>query len=124
MRRFIAKVILGSAVFAGGAAAVSPRAFADDLWDKGGRGVADIVTSPYEVVRQGKIDYDEKGGIGIFTGGFRGIGSMVGRLGVGVYELVTFPLPGYDPILDPEFTIPPAPRGHADWGENEISRVY
>lgn len=105
--------------------ATMPRdAFADNLWDKGGRGFADIVSSPYEVIRQGKLDYAKKGGVGIFTGGFRGIGSMVGRLSVGAYELVTFPLPGYDAILEPEFIIPPTPRAHADWGEDQISHVY
>lgn len=85
------------------------------------------MTSPYEVVRNGRIDYDEKGGLGIFTGGFRGVGAMVGRLGVGVYELVTFPLPlpsGYDALIQPEFIIPPKERAHADWGEDQVTHVY
>lgn len=122
MHRSAAKVILGSVLFM--SMVVTRQAFADDLWDKGGRGLADIVTSPYEVVRQGKIDYAADGGIGIFTGGFRGLGYMAGRLCVGIYELGTFPLPGYKAILDPEFIIPPTPRTHADWGEDQITRVY
>jgi len=122
MRRLTAILFFVSAVLLGGA--LTRDGFADDLWDKGGRGVADIVSSPFEVVRQGKIDFQKDGGIGIFTGGFRGIAYMAGRLVVGAYELVTFPLPSYEPILDPEFIIPPTPRASADWGENQVSRVY
>jgi len=117
-----ARVILVCVVLMG--TVMSREAFADDMWDKGGRGIADLVTSPYEIIRQGKLDFDKKGGVGIFTGGFRGIGAMVGRMGVGAYELVTFPVPGYEPILDPEFIIPPASRTRADWGEDEIKHVY
>ncbi|MBP9865943.1 MAG: exosortase system-associated protein, TIGR04073 family [Candidatus Omnitrophica bacterium] len=117
-----ARVILVCVVLMG--TVMSREAFADDMWDKGGRGIADLITSPYEIIRQGQLDFDKKGGVGIFTGGFRGIGTMVGRMGVGAYELVTFPVPGYEPILDPEFIIPPASRTHADWGEDEIKHVY
>jgi len=122
MVRFKFMLIFVSVALANGT--MMHDAFADDMWDKGGRGIADIVTSPCEIVRQGNIDFDKKGGIGIFTGGFRGIGYMVGRLGVGAYELVTFPIPSYEAILEPEFIIPPTPRTHAEWGEDQIIRVY
>ena len=122
MRRFLFTLIFMGTVW------LSPyglhNAQADDMWDKGGRGLVDVVTSPYEIIRQGQMAFDKKGGLGIFTGSLRGVSSMVGRMGVGAYELVTFPLPGYDAILDPKYIIPSAHRAHADWGEDQISHVY
>ncbi len=107
---------------------LQPCAQAYTAWDKGGRGVANLVTFPYEIVRQGAIDFNSpRGGIGIFTGGFRGVFYGVVRALAGAYDLVTFPIPlpaGYRPLMQPEFIVPPADRGNPDWGENRIERVY
>ncbi len=103
------------------------HAQAYDMWDKGGRGLANILTSPYEIVRQGKIDYEAKGGVGIFSGGFRGLFYVVGRIVVGAYELITFPIPlpaGYEPIFRPEYVIPATPRAKTTWGEGDTKHVY
>ena len=115
MRRFLfTLIVMGMALF-------NPwrlqNAQADDMWDKGGRGFANVITSPEEILRQGMIDFGKKGGLGIFTGGFRGFGTMFQRLGVGVYEMVTFPFPGsteYKAILEPEYIIPSTNRTHAN----------
>ena len=82
----------------------------DDAWNKLGRGFCNIVTSPLEILNQPvQMAKTERWPIAMAGGFFKGIGMMLVRLGTGVYEIVTFPLPcpnGYEPILKPEFIIP------------------
>ena len=69
--------------------------------EKLGRGV----TNTYEVVRMGEFrrtyeqsvvfDYD---GTGYATGFIRGFDRSMARTGLGLYEVVTFPIPPYHPI--------------------------
>ena len=81
-----------------------------DISDKFMRGIADIVTSPVEIIHG--IDQARKqgaetssvlpsGGIdsAILWGPLNGILRMLTRAAVGVYEVVTFPIPSYKPIL-------------------------
>lgn len=74
--------------------------------DKLGRGVANTLT--------GWLEWPKHVAIGIFNanvnpiegiavGFVRGFGRAVERTGIGLYETFTFPLPGYDPLLCPEF---------------------
>ena len=88
------------------ATAVSVQA--DNALDKLGRGAANVVTSPFEI---SKNMGDAKTEDGIFAsltvGLFKGIFDFGKRAVVGVYEIVTFPIPipaDYKPILtDPEY---------------------
>lgn len=41
------------------------------------------------------------------TGFFRGLNRSVIRTGVGLYEIVTFPIPSYDPVFLPENPVYP-----------------
>lgn len=45
---------------------------------------------------------------GTLTGVVKGTGRTIARMGVGVYEVVTFPVPvpkRYEPIIEPEFVL-------------------
>ena len=80
---------------------------ADDGIDKLGRGFTNLLTFWGEIPRGMEIAAHEKGIIeGSVTGFIRGGGKALGRLAVGLYEIVTFPLPlpkNYEPVLQPEF---------------------
>lgn len=41
------------------------------------------------------------------TGFLRGFNRSLARTGVGVYEIVTFPFPSYDPVFLPEYPVYP-----------------
>lgn len=126
MVRF-ARLWLLSTFFFLTASFLTPSAWAYTAWDKVGRGIANIVTSPYEIIRQGMIDFEDHGGIGVFSGSIRGVFCMVGRIVVGAYEVVTFPIPvpsNFRPILYPEYVLSSAGYKEAHWGEDNVQRVY
>ena len=73
-----------------------------------GRGVANIITGPFEVPKNMIESYcKEKSLIDSFGYGvFKGLGMSLARIAVGVYETVTFPIPvpeGYMPTMEPEY---------------------
>ena len=73
-----------------------------------GRGVANVVTCPIEIFYRMNQIAKQKGPIaGVSWGLFLGVTRMVVRGSVGVYEILTFPIPypkGYRPLMsDPEF---------------------
>jgi len=82
--------------------------YADGPVDKLGRGLANIVTSPFELAKGMADEGDENGMFAGWTVGIlKGLIGVVKRAGVGAFETVTFPVPvpaGYKPILtDPTF---------------------
>jgi putative exosortase-associated protein (TIGR04073 family) len=73
-----------------------------------GRGLSNCLTFPIEIPNQISKTNDSDGPMAALTyGAVKGIVMGIFRLGVGAYEVVTFPLPfpeWYKPILtDPEF---------------------
>jgi putative exosortase-associated protein (TIGR04073 family) len=46
---------------------------------------------------------------GYTTGFIRGFNRSVARTAIGVYEIVTFPIPTYDPLLEPKARLYPDP---------------
>jgi len=90
------------------ALSVAMPAHADNAVDKLGRGLANVLTSPIEVV-QGMSDVNAENGMvaGATIGTLQGTVNLVKRACVGVFEIVTFPIPipeNYGPILtEPEF---------------------
>jgi putative exosortase-associated protein (TIGR04073 family) len=72
-----------------------------------GRGCANVLFGITEVPNQyTKAVSENGGGAGLTYGLPRGILCWLGRELVGVYEIVTFPLPlpsGYKPVIKPEF---------------------
>lgn len=84
------------------------NAYCDDALKKLGRGFCNCITFPLEIFEQVKRTNLSEGPMAALTYGLlKGIGMTVARAGVGVYEVVTFPIPlpkEYKPILtEPEF---------------------
>lgn len=54
------------------------------------------------------------------TGFLRGLNRSFARTGIGIYEVVTFPIPPYEPKLVPKHRLYPDPSittvGHKSWG--------
>ena len=83
-------------------------AYCDDALKKLGRGICNVITSPFELFLQPSRVNNSDGPMAGFTYGvLKGIGMTGLRAIVGVYEVVTFPIPvpkNYEPLLkDPEF---------------------
>jgi len=82
--------------------------YCDDQMKKLGRGLCNMITFPFEFFLQISRVNNTDGPMAAGTWGvLKGIGMSGVRLGVGVYEVVTFPIAApkdYAPILtDPEF---------------------
>lgn len=85
-----------------------------EVISKLGRGISNVVSSPTEIsvnmykqARQAEEGDGNGSGIGVayFTGLFVGIGFMVARIGVGVADILSFPVPTR-PMMNP-----PTPDG-------------
>ena len=91
-----------------------PRSYADGSARKLGRGLANVLTAPLELVRVPTLLGENEGGIAALTVGIiQGFKASVIRAAVGVFEAATFftPFPhGFLPILKPEFVYM-----HGDW---------
>ena len=70
----------------------------DSFYDKLGRGIADIVTSPSELLDSQYGMIDTEGTTVAFCKGFlvQGISRMVMDIGQGIFEVVTSPFPTQD----------------------------
>lgn len=118
--KFSRKMLLS--VLAGFMIIMATDAFAGNPIKKLGRGIANIGFSLLEVPLQVYDVTQEEGGIaGITYGPLKGVAYCVARIGVGVVEVITFPIPlpgcpddprdegwGYGPIMRPEWVIDPA----------------
>ena len=103
-RKAIAIVLVSLFVFS----FVTPAYCGDTTVKKLGRGVCNVLTSPFEISNQmSKVNQKDGPMAGITYGVLKGIMMIGVRAVVGVYEIATFPIPfpkGYQPILtDPEF---------------------
>ena len=86
--------------------AVAPEAHAQTAARKFGRGLAGMTCGFLEVPGNVVKETKEQGAIGVPIGLALGVGMLVARELVGVYEFVTAPFPvpaGYKPILHPEY---------------------
>ncbi len=87
---------------------LSGTAYADNALKKLGRGIANVLTCPFEIIHRIGEANEESGPLAAFTWGvLDGLWRTGVRGVVGVYEVATFPLPwpgAYGPIVDdPEF---------------------
>lgn len=114
---------LGWLVAVGLGLALSPRVTAEETqpsgyWDgvgrKLGRGAANVVTAPLELIRNPYLVSEQDGALaGITVGLVHGVTDLVVRAVAGVYEVATFLLPvpkGFRPLVSPEFVY-----AHGDW---------
>ena len=102
MKKYL--LVFGMAAFV--FASLLPRSIADDnAFTKFGRGMANIVISPAELYTEPiLLSKDHDTTTAFFGGLFKGVVMIVAREIVGIYEVVTFPLPipkGYQPIIKP-----------------------
>ncbi len=90
---------------------VQSPCFAQDMLRKLGRGVANIATGVIEIPKSIQESFYDNGPIAAGTYGvLDGVYKFLLRTGVGVYEVITFPLPfpaDYEPIIEPEFLFSP-----------------
>jgi len=111
-RGFAMLTILGLALSAAGTASAYTAA------DKFGRGLAAMTTGFLELPGNIVAETNKSGAaVGMTYGFAKGLGGIVVRELVGVYEFVTAPFPapaGYRPILTPEYP----------WGYFDESREY
>lgn len=87
---------------------LTSSAYCDTAFKKLGRGICNVVTCPFELFEQsGRVNQVDGPMAGITYGLLKGVVMIGVRAVVGVYEIVTFPIPlprHYGPILkDPEF---------------------
>jgi putative exosortase-associated protein (TIGR04073 family) len=83
--------------------------------DKLTRGAANIVLSGAEIPRQmirTKEKHTQVAGdvAGFFLGFPKGLCCMAGRIVLGVYEVVTFAVPTYKPLVEPEYVFSDDPE--------------
>jgi putative exosortase-associated protein (TIGR04073 family) len=94
---------------------------ADTAADKAGRGLAAMTTGFLELPGNVVVETRERGPAwGMTVGVAKGLGGIVVRELVGVYEFVTSPFAvpeGYRPILSPEY-----PWGYFDDGQHVATR--
>jgi putative exosortase-associated protein (TIGR04073 family) len=107
-----------AAICAVGAPAIS---HADTAMHKAGRGLAAIFTPFLEIPGNIITTTDREGAVAGWTEGFaKGLGMFIIRPPVGVYELVTAPIPApanYEPILKPEY-----PWSYFGTGDRGVAR--
>ena len=81
--------------------------YAQNPGTKLGRGIMNILTGWIELPKNVyETSVEENVIAGLTMGLAKGVGMTVVRIGAGVFEAVTFPLPipeDYEPVLEPEF---------------------
>jgi len=107
--------LIGVLPIAAEAAMPGSHYYLDDSTRKLGRGVANILTSPLELIREPYLVGQRDGGFASVTVGVvRGVVSGVIRAGAGVIEVLTFymsyPNHDYKPLVEPEFVFQ-----HSEW---------
>lgn len=106
MKRWLALVLVGMIMAATAWAEEDPPRHHHAL-RKLGRGTANVLFGIVEVPNQYTKAVAKHGGAAGFTYGLpKGIVRWIGRELVGVYEIITFPLPlprGYRPLMQPEW---------------------
>ena len=109
---FLTVVAVHAAAASDGAA--TPTTRSQLITRKLGRGLANVVTAPLELIRKPFLVGQDDGGLaGMTVGVVQGIGAAVIREGAGLIEVVTFPLPFpnyFQPLVMPEFVY-----ANGDW---------
>ena len=98
------------------AAQEAPPSYADGMWRKLGRGAANLLTCPAELLRTSERVGRRDGAIsGVTVGVVQGLWRGLLRGGAGAIEVATFFLEvpkGFRPIIQPEFV-----WAHGNWAE-------
>jgi putative exosortase-associated protein (TIGR04073 family) len=107
MKRLLCAAVI--AVFAAGSAfagAFDKEPEHHHAGRKLGRGFANVLFGVVEVPNQITRERSEHGGAAAVTYGLgKGVAFWFGRTLLGAYEIATFPIPPYRPLVKPEFPI-------------------
>ncbi len=98
MKKLITLLALSLSLVVAHADLSMPRG--DNFYDKLGRGLANVVMAPTEILdSQFNVAQDEGGTAGFFKGMLvQGPSRMVMDIGVGLFEIVTSPFPPYESL--------------------------
>jgi len=101
-------VLFSQASFAEKACMGDPESATKPASTKLWRGFVNTITGIGEIIRQPVLNTKADGAIGLPVGIINGVVMSVARTGVGIFEVVTFPVPyddeiGYDSILNPDY---------------------
>lgn len=81
--------------------------YAEDAFNKLGRGVANTFTGWVELPKNVYTKSNEQNAVsGATVGLAEGIGMAIVRTGAGIFDVITFPFPvpeDYKPVLEPEY---------------------
>ena len=121
-RRYVAALALAAIHFLGGTmvlqAAEVETPYIDGAMRKLGRGVANVITSPGEIVRMVEIAGQKDGYLaGISVGMVQGVWRTLLRGAVGLFETATFYAeipPHFEPMIYPEFVF-----AHGSWAQQD-----
>jgi putative exosortase-associated protein (TIGR04073 family) len=106
MKRFLAFALLAVSLTLSARADIS-MPVKDSFYDKLGRGLADVITSPSELLDSQFGMLDTEGNTVAFFKGFvvQGTSRMVMDMGHGIFEIITspFPTPDYRSLKDPPY---------------------
>jgi putative exosortase-associated protein (TIGR04073 family) len=106
MKRLLAFALLAVSLTLSARADIS-MPIKDSFYDKLGRGLADVITSPSELLDSQYGMIDTEGDTVAFFKGFvvQGTSRMVMDMGHGIFEIVTspFPTPDYRSLKDPPY---------------------
>ena len=78
------------------------------------RGIVNVVTAPIEIAKgidegwKSSAEESKPTGKGIITGFFKGIVHTVGRMGSGIWDIVSFPFEtpaNYEPLMKPDYVL-------------------
>lgn len=83
---------------------LSQAAYAADPLMKLGRGLVNAATGFLEVPKNiYEVSKEHEPFTGLIWGSMKGSGWAAARTSVGAYEVATFPLPKYEPMMEPEY---------------------
>jgi putative exosortase-associated protein (TIGR04073 family) len=106
MKRLLAFALLAVSLTLSARADIS-MPVKDSFYDKLGRGLADVITSPSELLDSQFGMLDTEGNTVAFFKGFvvQGTSRMVMDMGHGIFEIITspFPTPDYRSLKDPPY---------------------
>ena len=108
LKKSVLFVLAGMLILAQGLRADEPPYAEDNPASKLGRGIVNVISSPGEYVLQTKKLMETNDPRTAYFGGIlQGTCHMIKRIGGGIYEVVTFPIPipkKYKPLMDPPTT--------------------
>ena len=93
---------------------IAPAFAAKNPSDKLARGFANVLSAPMELPKQIDVEWKAAAkkksniGAGILAGTLKGLAYTVGRLGSGIWDVISFPFQvpkNFEPVMKPDFVL-------------------